>query len=100
MDSIQEVAYLALNGQSTGHLYRLLQTLEDSHKISLYSRCLVKRSFFERVPLYLEGNRLYFYTSSGLESVLLHDEAAFRQIILESTKSRRYPISIFGQAGE
>jgi hypothetical protein len=90
LDSIQ-VASLALHGQSMGQLYCLLPTLEDSLKISLYSRCLVKRSFDERAPLYLEGNRLRFYNSSGLESVSLLDEAAFRQTILEAQKAAHIP---------
>jgi len=79
------VARQALNGQSTDQLYRLLPTLGDGLKACLYRGHLVKRSFYERAPLYLEGNSLCFYTSSELESVSL-DEAAFRRTILEAQK--------------
>ena len=86
-----EEARQALGGQSTGQLFRLLPTLKYSLQMSLYSNCLVYRSFHDRAALCLEGNRLFFYASSGLETVLLNDEAAFRQAILEAQKTVEMP---------
>jgi HEAT repeat protein len=80
-----------IKNQPMVHLYGLLPKLEDSLKISLYRECLVPRSFDERAPLFLEGNKLCFYTSSGLQTVPLDDERAFRDTISKAQKKRGIP---------
>ncbi len=78
-------------------LYRLLPTLNRQQIERIYTEYLLKQSFDQGIPFYIQEGSLYFYTAQGLQSVPFSDanqEAKFKQAVQQAQQVAGLPLAL------
>ncbi len=78
-------------------LYRLLPTFNRQQIELLYTGYLLKQSFDQGAPLYIQKGSLYFYTAQGRQRVPFSDadqEVKFKQAIQQAQQAAGLPLAL------